>query len=118
MIIKINGAEIAEYPQLFSVTQTDIDSENSGRTADGTLNRDRIAVKRKIEMEWGLLDWNIISKLLKMVEGVTFSVYYPDPYEGTYKTITAYVSDRPALAAVSKGDEIKWSGLKFSIVEV
>jgi hypothetical protein len=117
MTIKINGVEIAEYPQSFTVTINDIDGENSVRTSDGSLTRDRLAVKRKIEMDWGVVDWDVASSLLNAVSEVFFDIEYPDPMEGTQKSITAYVSDRPALVALSEGDSIKWSGMKMSIVE-
>lgn len=117
MTIKINNIEIPEYPQSFTVTVNDIDGENSGRTADGSLTRDRLAVKRKLDMDWGVVDWAVASALLKAVSDVFFDIEYPDPMEGGQKTITAYVSDRPALVAIAEGDDVKWSGMKMSIVE-
>ena len=116
MTIKINNVEIPS-PSSFQVTVADIDGDNTARTADGGLNRDRIAVKRKIEMDYGIVDWATASAVLTAVSGVFFEINYPDPQTGTYATITAYVSDRPCVAAIAKGDAIMWSGLKFSIVE-
>lgn len=118
MQIKLNNKEIAAYPDTFTVTTQDLDdAEGTTRTADGTLNRDRIAVKRKIEMSFGPLDWNQISSILNDVKDVFFNVYYPDPMAGKYETRTFYVGDRPTAIAVSKGNSIVWEGLTLSLIE-
>lgn len=118
MQIKINGVEIAEYPSKFTVTAMDLDDgESTGRTADGTLNRDRIRVVRQIEMEWGVLSWSKISAVLKAMDTVFFQFTYPDPITGAYETKTFYVGNRPAPFAVSNGNNIMWSGLKVTLTE-
>ena len=118
MIIKINGTEIAAYPSSFLVTTLDIDDgETTVRTADGTLNRDRITVKRKIEMNFGPLEWNKVSSILQAVKDEFFEVYYPDPMAGEYQTRTFYVGDRPVAIAIIKGEKIYWEGLKLSLIE-
>lgn len=118
MIIRINGAEIAAYPKEFTVTTLDIDnSESTVRTADGTLNRDRVAVKRQIEMTWSALDWETISALLQSIKDVFFDLYYPDPMDGTYATRTFYVGNRPTPFAMNKNGTIMWNGLKVTLTE-
>lgn len=118
MNLKINGQDIAEHPSSFQVTPMDLDDgESTVRTADGTLNRDRIAVKRQIEMSWGPLSWSKISAILQAMDGVFFSFTYPDPMTGKYETKTFYVGNRPAPFAVAKGDEIMWNGLKVTLTE-
>jgi len=118
MLIKINGTEIAEYPTEFSVTPLDLDNgDSTTRTADGTLSRDRVAVKRQIEMAWGVLDWATISSLLQSMSGVFFDFYYPDPMDGAYATRTFYVGNRPTPFAMNKGSTILWEGLKVTLTE-
>lgn len=118
MILKINNVEISAYPKEFSVTPMDLDNgESSVRTADGTLTRDRIAVKRQIDMSWGVLSWNEMSGILQAMSGVFFDFYYPDPMTGTYVTKTMYVGNRPAPAALSKDGDILWKDLKVILTE-
>ena len=118
MLIKIDGNEIAEYPSKFQVTVLDIDNADStARTTDGTLNRDRVAVKRQIEMEWGVLKWNKISLILQQMSGIFFELYYPDPMDGTYATRTFYVGNRPSPFTVENNGEMLWGGLKMTITE-
>lgn len=117
-LLKMNTVEVAAYPESFNVTVLDVDNgESSVRTADATLTRDRIAVKRQIEASWGLLTWSEISSLLTAMGGVFFDLYYPDPYTGQYETKTFYAGNRPALTAVAKDNEIWWKGLKVTLTE-
>ncbi|BCG57490.1 DUF6711 family protein [Paenibacillus sp. URB8-2] len=118
MQLKINGKEIAAYPSNFSVTPLDLDDGDATvRTADGTLNRDRVAVKRQIDMTFGVLTWAEISSVLKAMSGVFFDFYYPDPMTGKYETKSMYVGNRPSPAAVSKNGQILWNGLKVTLTE-
>jgi len=118
MLLKINDVEIAAYPEQFSVTTMDLDNgDSSVRTSNGTLTRDRIAVKRQIDMSWGLLNWSEISSILQAMGGVFFDFYYPDPMVGDYVTKKLYVGNRPAPFAVGKGMDIQWSGLKLTLTE-
>lgn len=118
MELKINNYPIAAYPSSFTVTPMDLDNgESTVRTADGTLNRDRIAVKRQIDMEWGVLTWEQMSNLLQSMSAPFFELYYPDPMAGAYVTKTFYVGNRPAAVALSKDNTILWSGLKVTLTE-
>lgn len=118
MTIKINGVELAAYPSEFSITNLDIDAgESTSRTADGILNRDRVAVKRQIDMAFGILKTSEISSILKSIQDVYFDVYYLDPQEGAYITKTFYVGNRTAAVSLSKGSTDYWSGLKFTLIE-
>lgn len=117
-MIKFGGTEISVYPSEFQVTILDIDNaESSVRTANGTLTRDRIAVKRQIEMGWGLLTNSEITAILSAISPVFFEVYYPDPMTGSHETKTFYTGNRPALHAITKGNDILWSGLKITLTE-
>ena len=117
MTIKINGVDIAT-PSEFTVTILDIDNgESTSRSADGTLNRDRIAVKRQIEMSWNLLRPEEISPILKLMSDVFFEVEYPDPQEGKYITKTFYVGNRPAPVAIEKNGQLLWKELRVTLTE-
>jgi len=118
MVLKINNTVIAAYPDKFSVTPLDIDDgETSLRSASGELTRDRVAVKRQIEMSFGILTWAEMSSILQAMSEVFFDFYYPDPMDGVYTTRKFYVGNRPAGVAVSKGSEILWSGLKITLTQ-
>lgn len=117
MQLKINNTVVAA-PSEFSVTVLDLDNgESTVRTADGTLNRDRIAVKRQLDITWPPLKWSDTSTLLQAMSSVFFSVYYPDPVDGAHTTKTFYVGNRPVPVAIVKDSEIYWGGLKVTLIE-
>lgn len=115
-MLRINGVAIAS-PKDFKVDISDLDGE-SGRNARGELIRDRVAVKRKLECEWGPLTNSEISVLLQSVQSAFFRVEYPDPMTGTNQTKTFYVGDRSA-PAYFKDDSGKWlwKGLSMNLIE-
>lgn len=113
-MLKINGVAIAT-PKTFEVTVSDLDGE-SERNANGQLIRDRIAVKRKINLEWSPLTQTESSKLLNAVSDVFFTVEFPDPQLGIISK-TMYVGDRTTPAYSYINGVIKWSGLKMNFVE-
>lgn len=113
-MIRINGVVIAT-PKVYEPTISDLDGE-SNRNANGELIRDRIAVKRKLNLEWGPLSQSEISTLLNAVSGVFFTVTFPDPQLGTV-TKTMYVGDRTAPAYSYINGEVKWQGLKMNFIE-
>ena len=113
-MISINGVQIAT-PKTYEVTVSDLDGE-SNRNAKGELIRDRIAVKRKLNLEWGPLTQPEIQTLLNSVSDVFFTVISPDPMGGMI-TKTMYVGDRTAPAYQFVNGEIKWQGLKMNFIE-
>lgn len=114
-ILTIAGVEVKD-PSVFQVEITDIDKE-SERNANGTMQRTRVAVKRKLTVEWGPLSNSEISKILNSVSDVFFTVKYPDPVTGGVTTKTFYTGDRTApVLRVIKG-ATRWEGLKTNLVE-
>ena len=113
-MIKINGVDIAT-PKTYEATVTDLDGE-SNRNANGELIRDRIAVKRKLNLEWGPLTQTEIQTLLSAVSSVFFTVTFPDPQLGII-TKTMYVGDRTSPAYQYKDGQVKWQGLKMNFIE-
>lgn len=113
-MIKINGVAIAT-PKIYEATVSDLDGE-SNRNAAGQLIRDRIAVKRKLNLEWGPLSQSEIAPILNAISGVFFTVTFPDPQLGII-TKTMYVGDRTAPAYQYIDEEVKWSGLKLNLIE-
>lgn len=114
-ILTIAGVDVKD-PSVFQVDIMDIDKE-SERNANGTMQRTRVATKRKLTVEWGPLSNSEISKILKSVKDVFFIVKYPDPYEGTTITKTFYSGDRSAPVLRVRDGVVRWEGLKTNLVE-
>lgn len=114
-MIKVNGTKIPT-PSEFTVDIADIDGE-SNRNAKGELIRDRIAVKRKLNMNWKALSPADMKTLLNAVSGVFFTVEYPDPMTGGLNSITAYVGDRSAPMYRNIDGNILWEGLSMNFIQ-
>lgn len=116
MLISIGGIEVPS-PDVYEVTISDLDA-SANRSGNGTLFRDRIAVKRTINMSWVLLDAEDLSQLLQALSPVFFDVSYLDPQVNGLNAGTFYVSDRNQGVAQKQSDgTYKWKNVSFSIVE-
>lgn len=113
-MLSINGVAIAT-PKIYEAGISDLDGETN-RNANGDLIRDRIAVKRKLNLEWGPLTQSEIAPILNAVSGVFFTVTFPDPQLGQV-TKTMYVGDRTAPAYSCIKGQMKWQGLKMNFIE-
>jgi hypothetical protein len=110
-MLQIDGVSITS-PKSLQVDIMDLDG-TTNRNAKGEIVRDRIAVKRKLSMEWPPLKDSEISVILKAVRNVFFQCTYPDPMEGTSQTKTFYVGDR---SSPMYKDGL-WESLKMDFVE-
>jgi len=118
MYIAINGTELPKYPNKFQVRVMDLDDgETTTRTADGSLSRDRIAVKRQIEMTWPAMRWEELSALLQLMQDEFVNVTYPDPMTGQQETKVFYAGDRTAPIAFERGGVMWWEGLEVTMTE-
>lgn len=115
-MIIINGVQVAA-PDVYKVTIADLDA-SANRSGNGTLFRDRVAVKRTIELSWLMIDAQELSVLLTNMSSVFFPVTYLDPELNAQKTGTFYVSDRNAGVAIKNADgSYSWRDVAFSLVE-
>lgn len=115
-MLSINGTQVVS-PDTYKVTIADLDA-SANRSGNGTLYRDRVAVKRTIEVSWLFLDPQDLSVLLNSVSTVFFPVTYLDPQTNGYKAGTFYVSDRPAGVAVKNADgSYRWRDISMSLIE-
>ncbi len=115
--LKISGAAV-KAPQSFQVAIQDIDG-NTTRNAQGNMNRDRVAVKRKLQVSWGPCSMAESAAILQAVSAVFVDVTYPDPQDGKVVTRTFYVGDRtaPTYSWNSKLAKMEWKGISFDFVE-
>jgi hypothetical protein len=118
-LLKVGSIELPA-PIVLQPGIQDLDSEEgTGRNQTGTMFRDRVAVKRTVHCEWGILTRTEMAALLSAVSAPSFSLTYPDPQTGSFKTITAYVGDRvPAMCTAINDADWTWIGLSVDFVEM
>lgn len=113
--MKINGNDIPtpskEYVVLYPVQSKD-DKNAAGQTV-----RDRIATKRRIECEWAYLSRTDMASLLNAISDVFFTVYYYDPYDNAWKTITCETNERSiGVYQITSGLPV-WTNTKITFTE-
>lgn len=117
-MIKINSANLPVSPTEMSVTILDIDNnETSVRTADGTLNRDRIAVKRQLQLSFPIMTSAKMKTLLSLMTSEFFNVEFMDPLEGELITKEMYVGNRDPAVGFIRGGVYYWKELKITLTE-
>ena len=111
----INGVQVTQ-PATVSYDRYDMDSEESFRGLDGTMQRDRIATKVKLNCQWNALTASQMKQLLGSMEDVFFPIYYYDPLEG-YTTKTFYVGDRSAPVYSIANGKIIFKSFSANFIE-
>lgn len=121
--LKINGITVPQ-PSTLQVDLQDIDSSETGRNQAGKLIRDRVVgganAKRKVSCTWRGLSMTDAATLLQAMSASKFSVYYPDPYTGSFQTKTMYVGDRSAPIfhnGANASNKIVWESISANFVE-
>ena len=82
-ILQINKIDIAD-PQTLTWDIYDLDGEDgAGRTQDGLMHRDRVAVKRKLNCTWSPMtneEIKFIEELKK--DKMVYDILFSDPKRG------------------------------------
>lgn len=113
--ILINGVTI-KTPSKMKQTVSDLDGD-SYRNASGTTIRDRIAVKRKLELSWNALTPAEAQALLSAVSDVFFTVSYTDIATNARTTKTFYVGDRNIEAYSLRENKEIYRNLTMNFIE-
>ena len=82
------------YPQEYTPDIYDVDAATTGRTAAGTMVRDREG--RKNKLKWAALTHDDLTLLLQATQDSAFWLTALDIFTGTRKTFKVYVGDRSA----------------------
>jgi hypothetical protein len=113
-LLRINGVDLPT-PSEYNVGIMDL--SQAERNVRGDMIIERIATKRKIELEWAFLTGAQYSQILNLVDPVFFSVTYFDPKDNANKTGTFYVGDRQAPMMRFQNGVASWKDIKFSLIE-
>lgn len=120
MVFRINDVDMMPYIAFRGLkwTRNDIDSKDATRMLDGSLRRDRVTTKIKLEVTCRPLKLAEASVVLSTILPEFVTVEYTDPMEGTVVTRTMYANNNPASFCIQhkNGDEW-WDGISFPLVE-
>lgn len=98
--------------------RNDIDGPNAGRNMAGTMIRDRVATKIRLDITCRPLYLNELRTLLNLIQPVTISVRYDDPMMGM-REATMYSNNNPAGYCQKYPNGLEyWHGITFPLIEV
>lgn len=121
MVLKVNGVDIVPYIAHRGVKwqRSDIDGESAGRDLTGTLRRDRVATKRRLDITCRPMTTAEASVVLTAILPETVSVEFTDPQSGGVISKTMYSNNNPATYFIQKDDGVEWwEGITFPLIEV
>ena len=115
-MFKINGKEFTGFTS-YNVTYQKI--TEGERDSTGLMHLDLIARKKKIELEWEVLNQEEATALLnKFDELLTFTCAYFDPKTGKEQSIKAYCNDPTIGMMVIQDGKIIYKGFSVHIIEM
>jgi len=120
LTLTINGTNVVPYIAQGGIKwqREDVDGPNAGRGLDGTLIRDRVATKRRLDVTCKPLTLAEASTVLNLIEPEWITVVYTDPMAGENLTKQMYSNNIPATFALIQSDGTEmWSGITFPLVE-
>lgn len=124
LTLKINGVDILPYvaEEGIAWSRNDVDSENTGQLQNGVMRRDRIIMRRKLEITINTLTTEQMAIVQQAIYPQWVSVEFLDPLEGKVITRTFYsnnaactVAKQHTLADGTK--QVKWRGFTFPLIE-
>ena len=101
-------------PSKYDWTVNDISDSDAGRCESGLMHKNRIARKRKLELEWQNVDIATANEVLTAFAPEYVNVICLDPLVGGYATYTFYSGDQAAPAYNVRIDA--WT-VSFDIIE-
>lgn len=120
MTLEIDGVDIVPYIAYngFQWQRSDVDGEGAGRMLDGTLERNRMATKIRLDITCRPLTSKETSLVLTAIMPEWVTVRYYDPQRGQIVTKTMYSNNNPAQFLIKRrnGEEL-WSGITFPLIE-
>ena len=120
MTFSINGTDITPYIAFGGLkwSRNDVEAANAGRMQDGTMQRDRVAIKYRWDVTCRPLTAEEQAIILSLIEPVYVSVTYTDPTTNTTQTETYYSNNIPSTFAVRHPNGTEWwTGLAFPLIQ-
>ena len=120
MVFTINGVNMLPYVAFRGLkwTRNDIDGPDAGRNMAGTMLRQRVTSKKRLDVTCRPLTSSEAHIVLSGIAPEYVTVQYTDPQEGTTVTRTMYSNNNPASYMLLKEDGTEyWDGITFPLIE-
>lgn len=116
---QIDGVTVPT-PSSYEFGVEDVSSEETGRTLDGIMHKDVVAVKDYYTCTWKSLGWNEAAELLRLVDGKEIvTVTYADPlFPDMMKVGEFYVGKRTGKANNLRNMNNTWKDITFQFIRI
>lgn len=116
---KIDGVAIPT-PSTYEAGIEDLSSEQTGRTLDGVMHKDVVAVKDYYSCTWKVLSWEDIATILNAINAKpSFELTYADPrVPNRFITNTFYVGERTTPALNLADPKKTWKDLTLKFIRI
>lgn len=117
-VLIINGHDYSRFIQRkgYGWSREDLDSENTKRTKDGKLRRDKITTKRKLSYTLMNMTRTQLAQLDNDLSASTFSATYLDLHGQEKRTF--YCSSFSATLGEITDQDGQWEEASFNMIEV
>lgn len=119
MILEIDGVDIVPYIAYGGVKwqRSDVDGTGAGRDLDGTLRRNRVCTKIRLDITCRPLRDEEARVVLSAIMPEWVSVKYTDPQAGLVVK-KMYANNNPATYLMKATDGTEWwQGITFPLIE-
>lgn len=116
MVLKIDGVDMLQFVAQNGIKwqRNDLDGSNAGRTMDGTMHRERITSKVRLDVTCIPLSSEEAAAVLNAIYPEYVDVEYTDPMYGRVVK-TMYSNNTPATYINTISD--RWEGITFPLIE-
>lgn len=120
--IVINGVDFTPYllENGYTLTRNDVDSEDSGQLADGTLRRDRViiryTIKLSINSRSNFIDDSTKERLLGALYPQWVNVKFRDQRTSEFRTDKFYTSTVDTILISRKNGKNRWAIGEITLV--
>lgn len=117
-MIKINTVAFLT-PSEFRVELIDLDKAGkTERNANGGLIRERVRARvRKLYLKYNIVSESDLATALAQIADASFTVEYPDPYDGALRSGTFYVGNRNVGTSTYISSTPIWKDVTFNFIE-
>ena len=116
---KVDGVAIPT-PTDYTFSNEDLSSENTGRTLDGVMHKDVVAVKDTYACSWKRLSWEDAASLMQAVDGKTKVKFtHADPrVPNNFVTGDFYIGKRECKARNLRNAKNTWTEINMTFIRI
>lgn len=117
VFLKVDGVAMP-CPSSFTWGLQDISAQESGRTDDTIMHKNRVGQKRKLSIGWNAPDWDTACDIIQAVNPEYIEVEYPDLLDRNKHAVrTFYVGDRSSPFKCWWIGNQRMEGVSFDFIE-